>query len=168
MAYLGNSKYLIADAINGKIYQFDMKTNQLTTWLDNAILQPDQDRPGLPGVNGIQLYKGALYFTNSAQQLLGKINLQDRKAGAIEIIESSIQADDFVIDGDGTWFITTHHHEIIKLTSDKEKSVVLNHGIVGNTAIQMSRKEAGIFYITNDGGLLFGGKDNAGLHKVKF
>ncbi|WED20813.1 hypothetical protein L3Q72_09165 [Vibrio sp. JC009] len=168
MAYLGNSKYLIADAINGKIYQFDMKTNQLTTWLDNVILQPEQDRPGLPGVNGIQLYKGSLYFTNSAKQLLGKVNLQDQKAGAIEIIESGIQADDFVIDGDGTWFITTHHHEIIKLTAGKEKSVVLNHGIAGNTAIQMSRKEAGIFYITNDGGLLFGGKDNAGLHKVKF
>lgn len=45
--------------------------------------------------------------------------------------------------------------------------MVLDHGIEGNTAIQMSKQDKGYFYITNDGGLLFGGKDNAGLHKVK-
>ncbi|MDG3085545.1 hypothetical protein P7F88_05280 [Vibrio hannami] len=167
MAYLGNKKYLIADALNGKIYQFDMSTTELSIWLDDAIFQPEAERPGLPGINGIQLYKGALYFTNSAKRILGKISLQDQKAVSTEIVESGIQADDFIIDGDGTWFITTHHHEIIKLTADKEKSTVFEHGIDGNTAIQMSRKETGTFYITNDGGLMFGGRDNAGLHKVK-
>lgn len=167
MSYLGEQEYLIADAATGKIYLFNMVTNQLTVWLDDPLLQPEQDRPGLPGVNGIQLYKGSLYFTNSAKQLLGKINLVDGKAGLIEVIENGIQADDFIIDDKGTWYITTHHHEIIKFTADKETSVVLDHGIAGSTAIQMSKKDKGVFYITNDGGLLFGGKDNAGLNKVR-
>ncbi|MDV6253583.1 hypothetical protein [Vibrio sp. EA2] len=167
MVYLGRLQYLIADAAMGKIYLFDMSTNKLSVWLDNEALKPMQDRPGLPGVNGIQLYKGALFFTNSAQQTLGKIELSEGKAAKVEIIENGIQADDFIINEQGDWFITTHHHEVIKYTVDKQKSVVLEHGIEGNTAIQMSKQDKGYFYITNDGGLLFGGKEHAGLHKVK-
>lgn len=167
MTYLGNKVYLIADAFNGTIYRFDMNTKQLSTWLSDPLLQPEKDRPGLPGVNGIQLYKNAIYFTNSAKQLLGRINLKGQTAGSLEIIESGIQADDFVIDEEGTWFITTHHHEVIKLTAAHDKSIVLNHGVEGNTAIQMSKREKGTFYITNDGGLIFGGQGKAGLHKVK-
>lgn len=168
MVYLGEQKYLIADAANGKIYQYDMSDNELSVWLDDPLLQPEQDRPGLPGVNGLQLFNGALYFTNSAKQILGKIELENESAGSIALVESGIQADDFIIDEEGTWFITTHHDEIIKLTVEKEKSVILNHGLEGNTAIQMSGSEKGIFYVTNDGGFLFGGKENAGLYKVKF
>ena len=167
MVYLGDQQYLIADAAMGKIYQFDMQSNKLSLWLATPALQPMEERPGLPGVNGIQLYKGAIYFTNSAQQTLGKITLDSVKPGDLEIIETGIQADDFIINEQGDWFITTHHHEIIKYSADKKKTVVLEHGIEGNTAIQMSKQDEGYFYITNDGGLLFGGTDNAGLHKVK-
>lgn len=168
MVYLGQQQYLIGDAANGKIYQFDATTKRLTTWLEDERLQPEQDRPGLPGVNGIQLYKGDLYFTNSAKQLLGKVTIEKGKAGAIEVVETKLQADDFIIDKQGTWYITTHHHEIIKYTANGERTVVLNHGIEGSTAIQMSKQDNGYFYITNDGGLLFGGKDSPGLHKVRF
>ncbi|MGR5173535.1 hypothetical protein ACPV4O_20215 [Vibrio owensii] len=167
MVYLGKQQYLIADAATGKIYSFDMNSNTLSLWLDDEALKPMEERPGLPGVNGIQLYEGAVYFTNSAQQTLGKIKLNDQQAVKIEIIEKGIQADDFIIDKQGDWFLTTHHHEIIKFTAEKRKSVVLEHGIEGNTAIQMSKQDKGYFYITNDGGLLFGGKNSAGLHKVK-
>ncbi|CDT55449.1 exported hypothetical protein [Vibrio coralliirubri] len=167
MVYFGKQQYLIADAAMGKIYSFDMNSNKLSLWLDDEALKPMEERPGLPGVNGIQLYEGAIYFTNSAQQTLGKITLNDQQAVKIEIIEKGIQADDFVINKQGDWFLTTHHHEIIKFTAEKQKSVVLEHGIEGNTAIQMSKQDKGYFYITNDGGLLFGGKNNAGLHKVR-
>ncbi|MDK9739436.1 SMP-30/gluconolactonase/LRE family protein [Vibrio sp. D404a] len=168
MAYLGEQQYLIADAANGKIFHFDMNTSKLSIWLEDEKLQAMQERPGLPGVNGIQLYKGDLYFTNSAQQLLGKITIKDGKAGELTIVHKGIQADDFIIDEQGDWFITTHHHEVIKFTPDGKQSVLVSHGIEGNTAIQMSNKEAGVFYITNDGGLLFGGTNPAGLHKVTF
>lgn len=96
----------------------------------------------MPGVNGIQLYQGALYFTNSAKQLLGKVVLNEGQAERIEVVDLGIQADDFIIDDEGTWFITTHHSEIIKLTADKKKSILLNHGVEGNTAIQMSKKRS--------------------------
>ncbi len=56
---------------------------------------------------------------------------------------------------------------MIKLTATHEKSNVMNHSVEGNTAIQMSKREKGTFYITNDGGLIFGGQGKAGLHKVK-
>jgi hypothetical protein len=56
---------------------------------------------------------------------------------------------------------------VIKLTATHEKSNILNHSVEGNTAIQMSKREKGTFYITNDGGLIFGGQGKAGLHKVK-
>ncbi|HFQ5012021.1 TPA: hypothetical protein ACGUQA_002884 [Vibrio vulnificus] len=167
MVYLEKQQYLIADAAMGKIYSFDMNSNKLSLWLDDEALKPMQERPGLPGVNGIQLYEGAIYFTNSAQQTLGKITLDNHQVAKVEIIETGIQADDFIINEQGDWFITTHHNEIIKFTAEKKKSVVLDHGIEGNTAIQMSKQDKGYFYITNDGGLLFGGKNNAGLHKVK-
>ncbi|GAM59025.1 hypothetical protein JCM19231_3214 [Vibrio ishigakensis] len=167
MVYLGEQQYLISDAANGKIYRFDMASNELSTWFEDELLQPLKDRPGLPGINGMQLYKGAIYFTNSAQQLLGKINIDGNQATKLETVEKGIQADDFIIDEQGTWFITTHHHEIIKYTADKEKSVVLNHGVEGSTAIQISNQDPGYFYITNDGGLLFGGTDHPGLHKVQ-
>ncbi|QYK07001.1 hypothetical protein [Shewanella zhangzhouensis] len=167
MLYLGEQQYLIGDAAMGKIYRFDMNSNKMSLWLDDEALQPMQERPSLPGVNGIQLYKGAIYFTNSAQQTLGKITLKNHQATKVEIIETGIQADDFIINEQGDWFITTHHNEVIKFTARKEKSVVLEDGIKGNTAIQMSKQDKGYFYITNDGGLLFGGKENAGLYKVK-
>ncbi|MBC7003028.1 hypothetical protein BIZ37_10700 [Photobacterium sp. BZF1] len=168
MVYLGEQQYLIADAAHGKIFHFDMNTSKLSIWLEDEKLQALQERPGLPGVNGIQLHKGELYFTNSAQQLLGKIGIKNGKAVKLEIINRGIQADDFIIDEQGDWFITTHHHEVIKYTHDGKQSVLVSHGIEGNTAIQMSKTEADVFYITNDGGLLFGGTNPAGLHKVKF
>lgn len=56
---------------------------------------------------------------------------------------------------------------MIKLTATHEKSNVMNHSVEGNTAIQMSKREKGTVYITNDGGLIFGGQGKAGLHKVK-
>lgn len=166
MAYLGNQKYLIADALNGKIYKFDMASNKLSVWLEDTMLQPEKDRPGLPGINGIQLHEGDLYFTNSAKQIVGKIDITEGRAGEITVLADDIQADDFTIDEKGTWLITTHHHEVIKYTQDGTKTVVLNHGIDGNTAIQPSTREDNVFYITNDGGLLFGGEENAGLHKI--
>jgi|TARA_B100001063_G_C16382724_1_gene366198 hypothetical protein len=39
--------------------------------------------------------------------------------------------------------------------SDLSLSILLDHGVEGNTVIQMSKKEKGTFYITNDGGLIF-------------
>ncbi|ELA6589036.1 hypothetical protein RC851_001608 [Vibrio alginolyticus] len=66
--------------------------------MSDPLLQPEKDRPGLPRVNGIQLHKNAIYFTNFAKQLLGRINLKGQVAGSSEIIESGIQADDFFIE----------------------------------------------------------------------
>lgn len=169
MVYLGNQKYLIADAANGRIFEFDMSTNNLSTWLEAEHLLPDAERPGLPGVNGIQLNEGALYFTNSAKQSLGKITLSaNGQAESIDIVKQGIQADDFIIDARGDWYITTHHDEIIKYSADGTQTTLLSDGVAGNTAIQMSNRDEGYFYVTNDGGFLFGGTEGAGLHKVKF
>ncbi|MCY9879166.1 hypothetical protein OTK59_21655 [Vibrio natriegens] len=56
---------------------------------------------------------------------------------------------------------------MIKLAENHEKPNVLNNSVEDNTTIQMSKKEKGTFYITNDGGLIFGGQGKAGLYKVK-
>ncbi|CAH8236844.1 hypothetical protein VAEU17_4400186 [Vibrio aestuarianus] len=49
--------------------------------------------------------------------------------------------------------------------SDLRLSILLDHGVEGNTAIQMSKKEKGTFYIKNDGELIFGGKERLGCTK---
>jgi len=168
MAVLDDGKFLIADALNGKIYKFDIETKELTTWFDNNILKPDPKRAGLPGVNGIQIYENTLYLTNSAKKLLAKIDIKDKKATSYEVLNKTIQADDFLIDENRNWYITTHHDEILKYTNKKEIITLLNSGVEGNTAILKSKYLKDTFYITNDGGLLFGSKQNAGLSKVKF
>lgn len=136
MAVLDEGQFLIGDALNGRIYQYNLSTNELTTWYENDLLKPLAERPGLPGVNGIQMHNGDLYLTNSAQTLLARVVIKDNKPTGIEVLNKSIQADDFTIDENNNWFITTHHHEIIKFTPDGEASVVLEHGVEGNTAIQ--------------------------------
>ena len=168
MAVLDDGEFLLADALNGKIYKFNIENNELTTWFDNEILKPDSKRVGIPGVNGIQIYGNTLYLTNSAKKLLAEIQIKDKKALTYKIINETIQADDFLIDENKNWYITTHHNEILKYTNKKEIITLLNSGIEGNTAILKSRHLEDTFYITNDGGLLFGGKQNAGLSRIKF
>lgn len=41
MSYLGDKRYLIADALNGKICQFDLEEQKLSVWLESDLLQPE-------------------------------------------------------------------------------------------------------------------------------
>ncbi|WP_180805516.1 hypothetical protein [Vibrio parahaemolyticus] len=44
---------------------------------------------------------------------------------------------------------------------------MLDHSVEGNTAIQMSKREKSTFYITNDGGLIFGGQGEGWIAQSK-
>jgi len=167
MAHLSGSKYLIADAYNGKVHQFDTETNELTTWYEGDLLKPNPETAEL-GVNGIQLHKGDLYFTNYGRKTMGKITINNGKAHQASQLHSGFSGDDFIIDENDNWYITTHHQEVMKLTPDFKEVTLIEHGIEGNTAIQKSKNLDNVFFITNDGGFMFGGTGEGGLKKVTF
>ncbi|KAH7111188.1 hypothetical protein EDB81DRAFT_671530 [Dactylonectria macrodidyma] len=103
MIAVPNSPYvLIADTRGGYVYRFNTETLQLTTYFDDLLLKPKPTQgSGVFGVNGVKLWKGFLYFSNSNQQIVARIKAsgkESRLEGCPEVVALQTPVDDFIVD----------------------------------------------------------------------
>jgi hypothetical protein len=80
------------------------------------------------GINGLKIFNGYVYFTNSGEGTFAQVKINDdgSKAGDVEIIARLTGEppgmghafDDFTLDSDGNAYVTLHNNEIVKITPD--------------------------------------------------
>jgi hypothetical protein len=159
MARLSDNVYLIADSGLGRIWRLDLAAGTATTWLEVPEMAPDPARPGLPGVNGLQIASGVLFFSNSARPGIYRVTLgaDGSPAGAVQRVVALPGVDDFVVLPDGGFLAATHGDVVLRVSAAGAVSPLLETpDIAGCTAVALAPRPGGgqLLYISASGGLL--------------
>jgi sugar lactone lactonase YvrE len=167
---LEGDKFLIADSYRGAIWEFDAKNKSYRIWLEDKLLSRGNDKNPFPGVNGIKRFGNAIYVTNTEKQTLLKIAFgKHGKPETPVVIAEKINGDDFAMDADGNFYVTTHvYNSIVKVSSKANVTIIAENGnVIGSTALAFGRgkKDKKTIYVVTNGGMSLPPKD--GVQKAK-
>jgi hypothetical protein len=118
--------------------------------------------PVAVGINGIQIYKGSLYFTNSFGLTFNRvpINSNGSAAGAASVVAKNGIGDDFTFGVDDNAFLAEIlSNALQKVTAEGAVTVIVGSQnsteLVGPTAAKFGRKrgDKSTLFITTNGGL---------------
>ncbi|MCJ1388284.1 hypothetical protein MMC18_001129 [Xylographa bjoerkii] len=156
---------LISDSTLGNVWRLDLRSGAYTVAIDDPKM--NKVRPNATvSVNGIRIFGGYLYFTNSDALFFARIPIHANgtAAGASEIVAYSVgngsTFDDFAIDDDGTAYVATGNgNAVTRITPDGRAAIIagnLNSTEIANpTSVQFGRTEQDrrTIYVTTAGGL---------------
>ncbi|MGL5930738.1 MAG: SMP-30/gluconolactonase/LRE family protein [Dermatophilaceae bacterium] len=147
-----------ADSGNGAIYRVDTRRGDVRTWFQDDRFRPADPTAGIPGSNGIQVFRDAVYVVNSSTGDFWRIPDAGRHgAGEPEILARGVTGDDFDIDLDGSAYVTTHpYNTLVRVRPDGSQSIVgdASTGIIGATAAAFGvRGGERRLFVVGDGGL---------------
>ena len=153
-----SDQFFVADSYRGAIYLANGITGKSTVWLeDDRLRRADTSNP-TPGVNGLKVFGGFLYASNTARQQLFKIAIgRDGKPGAITLVSSPNNLDDFALDAAGNPYGTTHvYNSVVKVAPDGTSTVIADasSGVTGCTALAFGRASGDrhqLYVVTNGG-----------------
>lgn len=155
---LTGNRYLIADSYRGAIWEFDARRGEAKIWLEHPFLARSTAESITPGVNGLKIFSGVLYASNSDKAHLVKIPLQrDFSAGEPEIFIDNAVIDDFAFDREGNLYGATHiFNSVVRISPEGEIATIATaeQGVTGSTAIAFGRLESdrnSIYIVTNGG-----------------
>jgi len=155
LTYLEGDRYLVADSYRGAIWEIDAAAKTAQVWLEDPLLaRQGSDRP-TPGVNGLKIFDGVLYASNSDKAHIVKIPIQpDGSAGTPNLFVEGVQIDDFAFDVDGNLYGATHvYNSVIRVAPDGSVTT-LAQNIVGSTAVAFGRSptdQTTLYVVTNGG-----------------
>jgi sugar lactone lactonase YvrE len=154
---LAAGRFLVADSYRGAIWVVDTDKRSAAIWLEHASLgRADAGNP-TPGVNGLKLWRGAVYASNTARQQLLRIPVVDGAAGTPEVLLSQVGIDDFAFDAQGNLYGATHvYNSVVRITREGRTSVVagLAEGMAGSTAVAvvpLAGHGERLYVVTNGG-----------------
>ena len=161
----GTPYILIADSFYGLIYIFDTETSTLAIYLDHPLLKPTASI-FKTGVNGIRISGDYLYFSNTGQDLLARVQLEGSMLkGSPEVVVTGTPDDDFAIDRHGNAFLAENGNNDLSFatigsngTSPVTPVVIAGGGnstvFAGPTSAQFGRAgyERSLF-VTSTGGI---------------
>ncbi|WP_433444911.1 SMP-30/gluconolactonase/LRE family protein [Nonomuraea sp. CA-141351] len=129
-----------ADSVNGEILCCSPGDDTLRLWLADESLAPTSpdDPVSSTGVNGLKIWDGALWATNTAQGTVLRIGIDQGRAGEVTQVHTGIPADDFAFDTSGTLYLAVHPRDtVLRITPGGEKTVLATEadGLDGPSAI---------------------------------
>ena len=162
MAKLNDDILLITDSMVGNVVNFNIKTGESETVLDDASLKPATVNGSFvkAGANGIKIHGSYVYYTNSALKSLYRVRIDcetGKATGPFEELATDMpDADDLALLRDGTAFVAVGKGNVVeKVRFDGEQSVYAgglnSSAIPGPTATALG-KFAGrdvVFVVTN-------------------
>ena len=157
MTALPSQKHIIlgADPQRGYIWRVNTKTGVADLAIKDELLAPGPTGPFTFGLNGIKLFGGYIYFTNTRRQSFGrvKIDQQENKVGPVQIIYqvpagSTHVFDDFDIVQRGNAYVTVRPGLIYKIASDGSYTVALKDTMVNPTSAAFSRDFKSLYIVT--------------------
>ena len=152
----------VADAALGFIWRIDPVSGAAERAIDSDALRARKFIALAPGANGLHFFGRDLYVTVSDAARVLKYALgQDGRFGPPTVFAEGIPGDDFVIDDQGTLYLTTHpFNTIVRVTQRGERTVIANatHGIIGATdaAFGVLPGDRDTLYVATDGGAFSG------------
>lgn len=165
MTRLDKNTFLINDSYKGCIWALNTNTKKADIWLQDELLARVDTTHKFPAANGIKIFMNKAYVSNTDKMLLIEIPINQGKAGKPSVFVEKVNLDDFVIDKKGNIYATTHvYNNLIKITAQKQVSIVAENGLAGSTAVAFGKNEKTLFVTTN-GGMSF--PPETGLEKSK-
>lgn len=149
--------FLVTDDLADTVWKVDLQRNQVSAWLSGGLLTHPPD--GLPiGPNGIKIFKGAAYISNTGAGTLIRVPIRgDGSAGEPKVFAASFQVDDFAFGADGSVYAATQTGNIIRLQSNGKRSTIPT-GTLGDAAVAFGRTpfDKLELYVVNNGGVFLG------------
>ena len=158
----GGSVILVADSILGTIFAVDVQKEVVSELLHQIALKKETTNPGNPGVNGIKMYNGCLYLSNTDAKTFLRAGLSEAgdAIGSLEVVHDKCNIDDFAFDAEGSVYLTSHvFNSVIKIRSNGARKRIAGGPddaiVAGTTAAAFGRTPAGrtTLYITTNGGM---------------
>jgi len=163
-------EYYIADSLNGAVWLWNSRTDQLELLVQSDLLKPEFAPIFLPGANGVKRSSGFLYVSSSAARSIFRIPLDatGRARGELEVYLSGVGTDDFDFLPDGRLVIATHGRELLVTRDAGAPRNVLCDDANAPTAVR-ARSVSGqtVLFVTTTGHLLEGGNSPATLLQVR-
>lgn len=163
---LNHHTLLIADSWAGNIVKLDTKTAKYNVALSDATLAPDFSGPPLPlGVNGVKVHKGYVYYSNTAQRLVGRVRIDSKgnARGPFTTLASGTSIsvpDDLAVAEDGSVYVAgplaaPQGDTLQHITLDGKVTTIASDGAVaGATAARFgrSKNDSDVVYLSTMGG----------------
>jgi hypothetical protein len=154
MALLAPNTLLVADDMASRIWQVNTITGASKAWLQNSILGAPAGATVPFGANGIKVYDGSVYVTNTGAGTILRIPIQtDGSAGVPQTMTTNLPLDDFAFGSDGSIFAAGQGGEITRLFPGG-KIELIPTGTLGDAAVAFGRTPAdsNTLYVVNNGG----------------
>ncbi|MGW0803374.1 hypothetical protein [Nonomuraea sp. NPDC002799] len=129
-----------ADSVHGEILCCPPGQDTLRRWLVDERLAPTsrEDAVSATGVNGLKVWDGALWATNTAQGTVLRIGIKGEHPDEITQVHAGIPADDFAFDSSGALYLAVHPRDtVLRITPDGVRTVLATEadGLDGPSAI---------------------------------
>ena len=152
---------LVADSKLGAIWSVNVKTRTCEILIQDSLMNASAD-PSSLGVNGIKIFNGFLFFTNTQAGTFSRVSIDANGAaiGAAEVVQTGlITADDFIFDMAGDAYIAQDAANVLtKVSAGGQVSTVVssfnNSYLAGAKAVQFGRTalDRSVLYVTTNGG----------------
>ena len=160
MTPLEDGALLAVDSILGCIWRIDPRTGACDRWFADPRLGKVTGFALMPGANGLKIYGGHAYVTNTDRAELLRIAVaEDGTPGALQLVAAGLRGDDLAFDAQGSAYIATHiENSVLRLTPEGDRLDVAGplQGMPGSTAVAFGREEKDRYdlYVTTTGGLI--------------
>ncbi|HXV93213.1 MAG TPA: hypothetical protein VD813_07955 [Pseudonocardia sp.] len=152
-----------ADSALGTVWRLAPGATEAEPWVVDDLLAPDPDGitiPGaedfpVPGANGVKVFAGRLYVSNSSTATILRIPLRrDGRPGPVEVAYRDVVADDFAFDVLGNLYVTTDPFDTVdrvRPDGTLETLLTAEDGLSGPSAVAFGTRhgERTELYITN-------------------
>ncbi|RAH68121.1 uncharacterized protein BO66DRAFT_393322 [Aspergillus aculeatinus CBS 121060] len=160
----GTGVVLMADSVNGVIWQLDTQTGTYGVALNDpaSMAASPADPLGL-GVNGVRVWRGFVYYSTDAAQAVFRVPVgwddalrAVRAAGAVETVAEKVVVDDFAVAEDGgLYLMAVAENQVVRVTADGRRSVLAGARdsalVAGCTSGVVSGDGRRLFVTTNGG-----------------
>ena len=152
IARLDATSMLMADSRGGVLWRLDVDTGRTSVFVRDPLLDAADAKSATPAANGVKIFQGAVYVSNTARGLMLRIPLMGMVPGKVEVLAENVRADDFAFSPAGKLYYTTHRDSVFVLEGGKSTEFAgAESGLRGNTALAWAPNGAGPFVITDGG-----------------
>lgn len=159
MATVNDHVVLVADSIAGLVWRVDTTNGSVSIAAEDPTLKGPTAQ--VAGVNGIKVFNGSLYWTNSGLQGLYRMPISHDgvSQGSAELVAGHVFGDDFLITNTGA-YVASPANAILRVADGKQEVIAgvfnsTSSGIVGPTALRFGRlaTDKSSLYISTNGGV---------------
>jgi sugar lactone lactonase YvrE len=162
---LAKDQVLVADSSLGAVWKVDVSSGKYEIVIQVPEMSPSATAIPPIGINGLHLFNGYLYWTNSDANTLYRAKVD--QGGCLvpgtrvePLANSGTFMDDFIIDDGGNAWIATNTANLLLVVTADDKLITVDGSkyqltVAGATACRFGRRQTDrkTLYVVTDGGL---------------